>query len=133
MSGVEYKPIDVNFNFIRSLFLDRVLYNPILYSAFLENKIENMAQLESFNKVSYTDRFKQLLDKLQAQVKQKRVESDRLKDQTILDPEIGRAQQPRVIDSVGVNPSKDSDKIKEPSLVQKVSSEDSDSQMTHLK
>ena len=47
-SGVTYKPIDVNYNFIRSLFLDRVIENPILYHAFLENKITNMGQLEQF-------------------------------------------------------------------------------------
>ena len=45
-TGVLYKPIDVNYNLIRSLFLDQVLENPILHSAFLENKITNMAQLE---------------------------------------------------------------------------------------
>ena len=42
-AGGAYKPIDVNYNFIRSLFLDKVLENPILYEAFLENKINNMA------------------------------------------------------------------------------------------
>ena len=62
---VPYKPIDMNYNFIRSLFLDRVLENPIIYSAFLENKIANMSQLEAFNKVTYTDRFSTLLDNLQ--------------------------------------------------------------------
>ena len=56
-AGIQYKPIDVNYNFIRSLILDRVLENPILYNAFLENKITSMAQLEAFNKVAYTDRF----------------------------------------------------------------------------
>ena len=64
-SGVPYKPIDVNYNFIRSLFLDKVLENPILYDAFLENKITNLAQLESFNKVGYTQRFSNLLEKMQ--------------------------------------------------------------------
>ena len=43
---VPYKTIDMNYNFIRSLFLDRVLENPILYSAFLENRITSMSQLE---------------------------------------------------------------------------------------
>ena len=64
-AGVLYKPIDVNYNFIRSLFLDKVLENPILYSAFLENKITNMSQLEAFNRVGYTERFQNLLEKLQ--------------------------------------------------------------------
>ena len=60
-----YKPIDVNYNFVRSLFLDRVLENPILYNAFLENKISNMAQLEQFNRVGYSAKFEDLLTKLQ--------------------------------------------------------------------
>ena len=76
-----YKPIDVNYNFIRSLFLDRVLENPILYNAFLENKISNMAQLEQFNRVGYSAKFEDLLTKLQNQVKDKRAEAERAKDQ----------------------------------------------------
>ena len=76
-----YKPIDVNYNFIRSLFLDRVLENPILYNAFLENKISNMAQLEQFNRVGYSAKFEDLLSKLQNQVKDKRAEAERAKDQ----------------------------------------------------
>ena len=35
--GVLYKPIDLNYNFIRCLILDNVLEHPILYQAFLEN------------------------------------------------------------------------------------------------
>ena len=76
-----YKPVDVNYNFIRSLFLDRVLENPILYNAFLENKISNMAQLEQFNRVGYSAKFEDLLSKLQNQVKDKRAEAERAKDQ----------------------------------------------------
>ena len=76
-----YKPIDVNYNFIRSLFLDRVLENPILYSAFLQNKITNMTQLEQFNRVGYSAKFEELLEKLQSQVKDKRAEAERAKDE----------------------------------------------------
>lgn len=45
-AGLAYKPVDLNYNFIRSLILDNVLEHPTLLQAFLENKITNMAQLE---------------------------------------------------------------------------------------
>ena len=63
-SGIQYKPVDINFNFIRSLILDRVLENPVLHAAFLENKITNMGELEAFNKLSYSARFHEMLLKL---------------------------------------------------------------------
>ena len=79
--GILYKPIDLNYNFIRCLILDNVLEHPILYQAFLGNQITNMAQLESFSKVSYTQRFQTLLEKLQTQVKDKKLANERLREQ----------------------------------------------------
>ena len=64
--GLAYKPVDLNYNFIRSLILDNVLEHPILLQAFLENKITNMTQLEQFSRVTYTKRFQTLLEKLQS-------------------------------------------------------------------
>lgn len=92
-AGLAYKPVDLNYNFIRSLILDNVLEHPILLQAFLENKITNMAQLEQFSRVTYTQRFQALLEKLQSQVKDQKVATERLRELKSLEGKENHAVQ----------------------------------------
>jgi len=64
MSASFYKPSELTFNFIRSLILDNIVENPLLLSAFLTNKVNNLSQLEAFAKISYTNKFQQILERL---------------------------------------------------------------------
>jgi hypothetical protein len=60
---------DLTFNFVRSLLLDKVVENPILLDAILSNRVCNLAQLESFSKISYTNKFQSIIERLQSIVR----------------------------------------------------------------
>jgi hypothetical protein len=62
--GSAYKPVDLTFNFIRSLFLDKIVENPVLLDAFLTNQVTDIAELEAFSKITYTHRFQSILERL---------------------------------------------------------------------
>lgn len=71
--------IDLNFFFIRSLLLDGIVTNPILFEAILQNKVSNMSELENFTRLQFSDHFVELLENLQAKVAQKRAEVEKEK------------------------------------------------------
>ena len=73
-SANAFKHTELTFNFVRSLVLDNIVENPLLLHAFLTNQIQNLSQLEAFTKISYTNKFQQILERLQAIVKAKKDE-----------------------------------------------------------
>ena len=63
---------DLSFHFIRSLFLDNVLENPIITQAILSNQIVTLADFENFTRITYTARFEQVIDHLKLKVQQQK-------------------------------------------------------------
>ena len=56
--------IDLNFFFIRSLLLEGIVKNPILFEAILQNKVSNMSELENFARLQFSGHFVELLENL---------------------------------------------------------------------
>ena len=88
-----FKTSELTFNFVRSLVLDNIVENPLLLNAFLTNQVQNLNQLEAFSKISYTNKFQQILERLQAIVKSKKDEKKAAEAQAQLEKQMDRREQ----------------------------------------
>lgn len=66
--------IDLTYQLVKHLFLENVLKNTFIRSAFLNNQINNLADLEDLAKLEFTDKFMVLIEKYQDQIQKKQQE-----------------------------------------------------------
>eukprot|EP00347_Sterkiella_histriomuscorum_P024182 403332023 len=68
---------DLTFHFVRSLFLDNVLENEIITSAILTNQIRDLTDFENFTKISYTQKFQQIIEQIQKSIQDKQAQAQK--------------------------------------------------------
>ena len=59
--------VDMEFTFIRRLFIDGIVSNDYLKELFMQNRISNMKELLDFSKVKYSKLAKLIMDKVDEQ------------------------------------------------------------------
>ena len=63
--------MDLSFHFIKHLFLENIIDNPMIYQAILNNQINSINDFEHMAKLSFTPKFNKVVEKLQIQLKSK--------------------------------------------------------------
>lgn len=63
--------VDLAFHFIKHLFLENIIDNPVILGAILNNEVESISDFERLATLNYTKRFQQVTEKLKKQIKEK--------------------------------------------------------------
>ena len=79
--------VDMEFTFIRRLFIDGIVFNENLKELFIENKISNMQQLKDFSKVKYSKLAEMIMNKVNEQKEEERKDVPPIESLTLEDKE----------------------------------------------